>query len=154
MYADIDECDEDISGCTQICNNLIGSYNCTCYIGFYLLTDNHTCRGEENSFCLIFPYIFFCSVLTPNLLPLPLPLLPFPAPSPTLPLLTSHSHPFLFSLFLSFPLPLPLTLLRPSSCPILLPHILFPFLCLSLSSLPLSPPPLPSPSFLSLSLRH
>ena len=43
---DIDECAEDSSGCTQICNNTPGSYYCTCFIGFSLDDDKHTCNGE------------------------------------------------------------------------------------------------------------
>ena len=48
MYiADIDECAEHSSGCTQSCTNTIGSYTCECYsVGFTLLSDKHTCQGK------------------------------------------------------------------------------------------------------------
>jgi len=32
--ADIDECSEGISGCSQFCNNTIGSFNCSCQNGY------------------------------------------------------------------------------------------------------------------------
>ena len=46
---DTDECAEDSSGCTQICNNTPGSYFCTCLIGYSLDNDNHTCNGITNN---------------------------------------------------------------------------------------------------------
>ena len=42
---DIDECAEHSSGCTQICNNVYGSYFCTCHEGFSLDNDQHGCSG-------------------------------------------------------------------------------------------------------------
>ena len=42
---DTNECSEGTSGCTQICNNTLGSYFCICYIGYSLQNDNHTCIG-------------------------------------------------------------------------------------------------------------
>ena len=58
MYADIPECERDIDGCDQHCNNTDGSYECSCDVGFLLANgdacvygfrlapDNHTCDGE------------------------------------------------------------------------------------------------------------
>ena len=43
---DIDECTEGSSGCNQNCTNSIGGYSCTCYPGYQLSGDNHTCNGE------------------------------------------------------------------------------------------------------------
>ena len=43
---DIDECDEDISGCSQTCNNTIGSFVCGCEEGFYLNDDEKTCMSK------------------------------------------------------------------------------------------------------------
>ena len=44
-FTDIHECSEGISGCNQVCSNTIGSYYCTCFEGYYLGGDNHTCLG-------------------------------------------------------------------------------------------------------------
>ena len=40
---DIDECTGNTHGCDQVCNNTIGSYECSCYTGYQLLT-NGTCQ--------------------------------------------------------------------------------------------------------------
>ena len=45
-HTDIDECSEGISGCSQLCSNTIGSYNCNCQNGYQLGIDNHTCLGK------------------------------------------------------------------------------------------------------------
>lgn len=42
---DIDECDKNISNCTQNCVNTIGSYYCDCDNGYILGDDNRTCIG-------------------------------------------------------------------------------------------------------------
>ena len=42
-YTDIDECIEETSGCDQICNNTVGSYNCSCTTGYQLNSDYHNC---------------------------------------------------------------------------------------------------------------
>ena len=44
-FTDVDECNNDTSGCEQLCNNTIGSYYCTCSEGYYLGNDNHSCLG-------------------------------------------------------------------------------------------------------------
>ena len=43
LYTDIDECIEGTSGCDQICNNTVGSYNCRCMTGYQLSSDDHDC---------------------------------------------------------------------------------------------------------------
>lgn len=43
---DIDECRQDNGGCLQVCNNILGSYNCTCHHGYYLEGDEKTCNGK------------------------------------------------------------------------------------------------------------
>lgn len=43
---DVNECEEGISGCHQMCNNTIGSYNCDCYSGYHLEDDGHFCEGN------------------------------------------------------------------------------------------------------------
>ena len=45
FFADIDECAENITNCTQHCINTVGSYYCNCSNGFLLSDDNHTCIG-------------------------------------------------------------------------------------------------------------
>ena len=40
---DINECEEGISGCSQLCNNTVGGYFCSCMAGYSLLEDGtHT----------------------------------------------------------------------------------------------------------------
>ena len=41
--ADIDECLEIHGLCSQGCQNMRGSYHCTCDVGYVLKADNHTC---------------------------------------------------------------------------------------------------------------
>ena len=43
---EIDECLENISGCNQFCVNTKGKYYCSCYNGFEIDVDQHTCYGE------------------------------------------------------------------------------------------------------------
>ena len=45
-YTDVDECQSSNGGCTHNCNNTIGSYYCSCYEGYELSSDNHTCIGK------------------------------------------------------------------------------------------------------------
>ena len=45
IILDINECSEGLSSCNQLCTNTIGSYDCECYHGFSLNSDNHTCQG-------------------------------------------------------------------------------------------------------------
>ena len=47
--ADIDECTEPAHGCSQLCNNTLGSYNCFCLKGYLLEKDNKTCVGKFSS---------------------------------------------------------------------------------------------------------
>lgn len=43
---DRDECQTSASLCKQICKNTYGSYTCSCYDGYALLTDKVTCQGN------------------------------------------------------------------------------------------------------------
>ena len=47
LNKDIVECDTNNGGCEQNCNNTVGSYYCTCDIGFQLGDDYHECPGEK-----------------------------------------------------------------------------------------------------------
>ena len=49
VNVDINECIRGTAGCTQICNNTLGSYICSCNSGYTLDADNHTCNGEGHS---------------------------------------------------------------------------------------------------------
>ena len=47
IFSDIDECAIGTSGCSQLCNNTIGSYVCLCNPGYQLSSDNKACIGEH-----------------------------------------------------------------------------------------------------------
>ena len=47
FFPDIDECMIGNGNCHHRCNNTIGDYNCTCEDGYRLLSDLHTCEGDE-----------------------------------------------------------------------------------------------------------
>ena len=43
---DINECNLDTDGCEKYCHNLIGSYYCSCQVGYQIGPDLHACVGE------------------------------------------------------------------------------------------------------------
>ena len=45
-HADVDECVEDTDGCSQICTNTPGSFECSCDPGYVLAEDGFTCTGN------------------------------------------------------------------------------------------------------------
>ena len=46
--SDINECDEQISGCSQVCTNNPGSFNCSCYQGYTYDSGTNTCtQGRQ-----------------------------------------------------------------------------------------------------------
>jgi|SRR6218665_3573083 len=45
-YLDIDECEINTPGCSQLCNNNIGSYTCGCNPGYNLAPNGKSCRGK------------------------------------------------------------------------------------------------------------
>ena len=53
VYLDINECSSGNGGCDQYCNNSIGSYECSCSIGFSLSSDRHNCSGLSPFICKI-----------------------------------------------------------------------------------------------------
>ena len=44
--SDVDECSEDPSPCSHICNNEPGSFSCECRENYTLDTDNASCVGK------------------------------------------------------------------------------------------------------------
>ena len=46
IILDIDECYEKLAGCSQICTNTAGGFNCSCNSGFYLGWDKRICIGK------------------------------------------------------------------------------------------------------------
>ncbi|XP_078610755.1 uncharacterized protein LOC144881494 [Branchiostoma floridae x Branchiostoma japonicum] len=47
MCTDTDECSRDTDGCSQICDNTVGSYTCRCRPGYSLQSDRHSCRDVD-----------------------------------------------------------------------------------------------------------
>ena len=45
ICVDVDECTTNNGGCDQNCHNTVGSYYCTCNIGYLLDDDEHGCSG-------------------------------------------------------------------------------------------------------------
>lgn len=45
MVLDIDECSENTDNCSQNCSDTLGSYQCVCYHGYSLDSDQHSCNG-------------------------------------------------------------------------------------------------------------
>lgn len=41
---DVNECEYDYHGCSQLCKNANGTYSCGCYAGFALMADTKTCQ--------------------------------------------------------------------------------------------------------------
>ena len=44
-YADIEECDINNGGCEQNCTNTIGSFVCSCSVGYNLTENGINCTG-------------------------------------------------------------------------------------------------------------
>lgn len=52
LSLDINECLHNNANCSEICSNAIGSFACSCNIGYMLNADNRTRAGEcFASFC-------------------------------------------------------------------------------------------------------
>lgn len=69
---DVDECENGMNRCKQLCYNTYGSYKCGCYRGYKLLDDQVSCQGNdfcelETSMNLPKPFFFLlllCYILT------------------------------------------------------------------------------------------
>ena len=51
--SDIVECDENNGGCSQICTNTEGSFECSCREGYVLDNDGQNCSGTYNIYLII-----------------------------------------------------------------------------------------------------
>ena len=49
---DINECLDDNAGCQHVCDNIPGSYLCSCNDGFMLDADQHKCSGMQIIICM------------------------------------------------------------------------------------------------------
>ena len=43
----MDECQTNNGGCNQTCNNTVGSFSCSCGIGYILAANNLDCEGRH-----------------------------------------------------------------------------------------------------------
>ena len=60
FFTDLNECDNENGGCSQMCNNIFGSFFCSCESGYYLLDDGFTCNGEFiNQHCCFCCFLYF-----------------------------------------------------------------------------------------------
>ena len=46
QFSDHNECSTTSHGCQQKCVNDHGSYTCSCFNGYQLISDNKTCSGK------------------------------------------------------------------------------------------------------------
>ena len=46
LMSDMDECTLGINGCNQNCVNTDGSYLCSCFTGYHLMSNQKTCVGK------------------------------------------------------------------------------------------------------------
>lgn len=44
LILDVNECEEGIHNCAQICMDTVGSYECDCNVGFEIDADQRTCK--------------------------------------------------------------------------------------------------------------
>ena len=52
--SDINECQTDNGGCTQTCDNTDGSYQCSCWDGYELTDDRHSCSGKQTCIKMLY----------------------------------------------------------------------------------------------------
>lgn len=45
-FSDINECDNNNGGCSDLCINREGTYECTCHHGYHLDWDRRTCISK------------------------------------------------------------------------------------------------------------
>ena len=66
--ADIDECSNRSDECEQFCHNNVGSYSCSCDVGYTLSDDDVSCDGKTSIYlkstlrsCEKLPNAHYCS---------------------------------------------------------------------------------------------
>ena len=52
QFTDINECSANNGNCSQLCNNTVGSYYCSCIPGYQLNITNKICSGELMYCCI------------------------------------------------------------------------------------------------------
>ncbi len=63
IYADVDECIDDIHDCSQNCHNTVGSYTCSCNDGFVIDSDSRGCNGITYSYSYVYiDFTYFISL--------------------------------------------------------------------------------------------
>ena len=45
LLTDIDECSLNTNGCAHSCSNTVGSYTCSCRMGYRLTSNGRSCEG-------------------------------------------------------------------------------------------------------------
>lgn len=46
FFTDVDECEKKTDGCSHLCENIKGSFECVCPPGYKVSTDYKTCVGK------------------------------------------------------------------------------------------------------------
>ena len=59
LLTDINECDTNNGGCSQMCLNTEGRYSCDCHPGYELGPNNHTCNGMCTTHVYMFVHMQF-----------------------------------------------------------------------------------------------
>jgi len=52
---DIDECEFENGGCSQLCENIVGSFVCSCHSGFQIGNDAVSCFSQSSSSIAVAP---------------------------------------------------------------------------------------------------
>jgi hypothetical protein len=64
MFIDTDECSEKMAGCSQICTNTPGGFNCSCNSGYHLGWDRRFCTGKKTLFTFVqFKHLFIKDII-------------------------------------------------------------------------------------------
>lgn len=49
-FVDVDECARNNGGCQHLCHNIPGSYYCSCFSGYVLQPDRHSCACKYKTY--------------------------------------------------------------------------------------------------------
>jgi len=61
--ADVDECTEENGGCEHGCENIVGSYLCTCRTGYFLAVNGKNCVGKNGLESRFLPRFFYFYII-------------------------------------------------------------------------------------------